>query len=187
MIDPLSILCYKFMKDSLAPVVNFLSLNLRLTKQHYSDPLPAGHSGPYNSHETRQNHLEIDHVIQYVYLQTWAIGSVRQYWTIKRNGSLLRPIGGQATQDHLKSVQQREPHRDHSRGFRNPAAAQDATTSPHLTFAEQRPWLGQTGWEETYRGRDHELLSALAEMPSHLSQRRPFILAHAVSVAHTTT
>ncbi|KAL7940249.1 hypothetical protein V8C42DRAFT_338129, partial [Trichoderma barbatum] len=155
----------------------FRSLSLRLTKQHYSDTLPAGHSCPYNSHVTRQNRLEIDHLIRYVYLQTWATGSVRQYWIIERNGSLLRPIGGQATQDHLQSVQERERNRGHNRGPGYPATAQEAAKSSHLTFGEERPWQDRTGWPETYKGRDRDLLSALAEMPSQPSARRPFILA----------
>ncbi|KAL6789482.1 hypothetical protein GGI42DRAFT_347252 [Trichoderma sp. SZMC 28013] len=156
----------------------FRSLNLRLTKQHYTNPLPAGQSCPYNSHETQRNsNHNIDNFIQYVYLQTWATGSARQYWTIKRDGSLFRPIGGQATQDHLKSVQQREHERNHNRGSRNLMATHDATTSSHLTFAEQRPWLERTGWEDTYRGRDRKLLSSLIEMPFHLPQTQPFTLA----------
>ncbi|KAL7940519.1 hypothetical protein V8C42DRAFT_356200 [Trichoderma barbatum] len=108
-------------------------------------------------------------------LATWATGSVRQYWIIERNGSLLRPIGGQATQDHLQSVQERERNRGHNRGPGYPAAAQEAAKSSHLTFDEERLWLGRTGWPETYKGRGRDLLSALAGMPSHLSPNNDII------------
>ncbi|KAL6789470.1 hypothetical protein GGI42DRAFT_367014 [Trichoderma sp. SZMC 28013] len=138
----------------------FRSLNLRLTKQHYSNPLPAGQSCPYNSHEIqRHSNHNVENFIQYVYLQTWASGSARQYWTIKRDGRLFRPIGGQVTQDHFESIQHREHQRNHNRRPRNSRVTNDATTSSHLTFAEQRPWLERTGWEDTMVCLDHDIIS----------------------------
>lgn len=45
-----------------------------------------------------------------------------------------------------------------------------------MAFAEQRPWIERTGWEDTYKDRSREVLSALAVMPLRSIGRRHHLL-----------
>jgi hypothetical protein len=52
----------------------------------------------------------------------------------------------------------------------------DTGEAAHLSFAEQRPWMERTGWEETYRTKSRSLLSALTKMPYHLPHQRAHVI-----------
>ncbi|KJK73483.1 hypothetical protein H634G_11276 [Metarhizium anisopliae BRIP 53293] len=45
-----------------------------------------------------------------------------------------------------------------------------------LSFAEQRPWLERTGWEETFRKKSRHLLAALVSVPRYGPDAKPYLL-----------
>ena len=148
----------------------FRTTSLQLMKRHYTEPLTAGQGCPCDtSRAPKRSSTHVDDLIEYVYLQTWKSGPGRKYWLVKKNESAIRPVGGQQGSDHLMAVREREHARTQERMKQLPNA-EETTMLPRLTFAEQRPWLERTGWEDTYRGRDHRLLSALSAMPTKHAQ-----------------
>ncbi|KAJ4181393.1 hypothetical protein NW767_014158 [Fusarium falciforme] len=156
---------------------SFRTVSLQSMKRHYSDPGMRDQCRHYG--QTRPS-SELDELFRYVFLQTWVNGPQQQYWIIERNGSLLRPIGGQRVQDHLRSMRERERERERIRttaafgvgDCHSISSEQLQAPSPELclgpaslTFAEKGPWIERTGWEEMYRGKDRSMLSALMERP----------------------
>ncbi|KAI8710459.1 hypothetical protein NCS52_01562900 [Fusarium sp. LHS14.1] len=154
-----------FKLTAVSTAMGALSAQMRDQCRHY------GQTGPSN---------ELDELFRYVFLQTWANGPRRQYWLLERNGSLLRPIGGQRVQDHLRSMRERERERERIRTTAVFGVGDYHSISPErlqapsaglglgpasLTFAEKGPWIERTGWEEMYRGKDRSMLSALMERP----------------------
>ncbi|KAH6974818.1 hypothetical protein EDB80DRAFT_659046 [Ilyonectria destructans] len=148
----------------------FRTISLQSMRRHFSDPL----SSQCPNYVTAQGRRDIDELFEYVFLQTWATGPNREYWIIERHGSLIRPVDSQDIQDHLRSVLEREHNRD--QGSSDMSLEQAGPISTALTFAEQRPWIERTGWDETYKDSDRrEVLAALIEMPSQ-SQGQAHIL-----------
>jgi hypothetical protein len=43
-----------------------------------------------------------------VYLQTWTNGATRRYWTVRKDGRIIRPVAGRVAEEHLQSVYKRE-------------------------------------------------------------------------------
>ncbi|RKK62815.1 hypothetical protein BFJ69_g16984 [Fusarium oxysporum] len=107
---------------------------------------------------------DIEKHFDYVYLQTWTSGSRRRYWIIERNGNLLRPVDGEEIQNHLRVVHEREQKQGQDEESR---ALQPTSVPPQLSYAEQRPWIERTGWDQTYsdKGR-RKVLAALITMDS---------------------
>ncbi|KAH8650434.1 hypothetical protein BGZ61DRAFT_278230, partial [Ilyonectria robusta] len=132
---------------------NTRTTNFSLLRRHISS------THLYDKRSTRR---ELDELYDDVWLQTWTAGSnrTRKYWIIKYEGSLLRV--NDDIQAHLQSVKDRE--RGQNDDTTNQGIIQEnATTS--LTFAEQRPWIERTGWDETYKGTSRDVLSALTDLP----------------------
>jgi Orsellinic acid/F9775 biosynthesis cluster protein D len=80
--------------------VNRLIMDWHITKEHL-----------YGKRVSRE---EIDNLYNDVFLQTWTFRAHRadqQYWIMEKNGSLTRPVIGQATYDHLQSMYKREHKR----------------------------------------------------------------------------
>ncbi|KAI5455742.1 hypothetical protein BGZ63DRAFT_137258 [Mariannaea sp. PMI_226] len=156
----------------------FRTVSLQSMKRHFSDP--AMHDQCRHYGQTRSAN-EFDELFQYVFLQTWVSGPGRQYWLIERNGSRLRPIGGQQVQDHLRSIRERERERERrqmttavgagdyhsmpSKRLLRASSPDLSSGSGNLTFAEKTPWIERTGWEEMYQGKNRSVLSALMERP----------------------
>jgi Orsellinic acid/F9775 biosynthesis cluster protein D len=153
----------------------FRTVSLQSMKRHFSDPTMRDQCRHYGQFRSSN---ELDELFQYVFLQTWVSGPGRQYWLIERNGSRLRPIGGQQVQDHLRSMRERERERERRRtatatgdhcdipSERLRAPSPGSSSEPaHLTFAEKGPWIERAGWEEMYRGKSRPVLSALMERP----------------------
>ncbi|OBT78668.1 hypothetical protein VF21_02253 [Pseudogymnoascus sp. 05NY08] len=94
-----------------------------------------------------------------VYLQTWTHGSSRKYCTVKKNGSIIRPVAGWSVGEHMQQLQQREMQR---------AEEQERTHSTNMTtptLAGTRPWMERTRWEIIYQGFRRDILRSLTEMP----------------------
>lgn len=145
----------------------FRTIHLPTMRRHFS--ATSADSCPSNTPDSRR-YGNIDHLFEYVYLQTWTTGSNRKYWIIKRNGHITRPVIEQHTYNHILAVQAREVacHRD-GRDNQETQMTTTAAIVPNpagLTFGEQRPWIERTGWEKTYRGKSREVLIAIASMPS---------------------
>jgi hypothetical protein len=85
----------------------FRTVSLQLMNRHFSDEAMRGQCSCYGRARglTRST---IDELFQYVYLQSWQGGPNRSYWVVERNGSSMRPIGGQLVQETLRSIRQRE-------------------------------------------------------------------------------
>lgn len=82
---------------------------------------------------------------------------------------MVRPVDSQEIQDHLRSVHERE--RGRGQGTENTATPQAGSDPTELTFAEQRPWVERTGWDETYKdSRRRAVLAAAIELPNGQSQ-----------------
>ncbi|KID80890.1 hypothetical protein MGU_11693 [Metarhizium guizhouense ARSEF 977] len=92
----------------------------------------------------------------------------RKYWIIANDGNAADFVGNQQVNtkevDHYQSVRHRENERDRIRGMRAAETWIDNSGTPSLSFAEQRPWLERTGWEETFRKKSRHLLAALVWM-----------------------
>lgn len=145
---------------------DFRTVSLQSITRHYSDP-SMQEQCTFNG-VLRRRREDIDTLFRYVYLQTWLSGPARRYWIVEHNGSVLRPIGGQKAQDHLKAVRERELERQHASRRESHGLTEVRTTfvagpgpeKTGLSFAEEGPWIERTKWEETYRGKDRDLLSA---------------------------
>ncbi|OBT59957.1 hypothetical protein VE03_10692 [Pseudogymnoascus sp. 23342-1-I1] len=94
-----------------------------------------------------------------VYLQTWTHGSSRKYWTVKKNGSIIRLVAGWGVGEHMQQLQQRviqrteEQERTHSTNITTP------------TLAGTPPWIERTRWEIIYQGFRRDILRSFTEMP----------------------
>jgi hypothetical protein len=66
-------------------------------------------------HDSRQAlQSEIDELFDDVYLQTWthcAHGAEQQYWVVKKDNSLIRPVPDQDVFAHLQLLHKREHKR----------------------------------------------------------------------------
>ena len=118
--------------------INYAEYSRHALKEHLSG-MPA----------SRQR---VDPYYNNVYLQTWTHGSSRRYWTVKKNGSTIRPVAGRGVSEHIQGVQQRESER---------AERQEQTYGTNMantTLAGTRPWMERTRWEITYQGFRRDIL-----------------------------
>ncbi|KAH8660996.1 hypothetical protein BGZ61DRAFT_369788 [Ilyonectria robusta] len=120
---------------------------------------------PSNSAAVRYSN--VDHLFEYVYLQTWVTGSKREYWIIKRNGSVVRPVRDERTNVHMWSVHEREAVRHAAAGNEQHgiSASQMASNPAKLTYTEQSCGIKRTGWDKTYRDKSRQALLAITQMP----------------------
>ncbi|KJZ69835.1 hypothetical protein HIM_10763 [Hirsutella minnesotensis 3608] len=138
----------------------YRTISLQYMRRHFSDSA-SRHCPAYG---TAHNRRATDALFEYVFLQAWTAGPARKYWIIEREGNLVRPAHIRGVQEHLQSVHEREQGRDVGLIVSQEAAAPG---NHRLTFAEQRPWIERTGWDEMYRDRCHRhVLPALIELPT---------------------
>ena len=147
---------------------------------HYRTTNPfkiAQHLSKEHRNGQRTSRSELDNSYDDVYLQTWthlAHGVEQQYWVVKVNGSLTRPVADQDTCAHLQSMHERERKRLESR---SQARAYSQDTGPE-TLATTRPWMERTRWAITYNGVRRDVLQALAEVPSAPPYTTDHFLGH---------
>ncbi len=115
---------------------------------------------------------DIDKNMEYVFLQSWTVGSNRKYWVIERDGDIIRPPSGQDIHDHMAAVRDRQKeflgHEVH--GEQPPRE----TAQPDLSLHDRRPWIERTGWDRTYRDKNHRLfLRILTQVPAALPSGNP--------------
>jgi hypothetical protein len=91
-------------------------------------------------------HTGVDPYYEEVYLQTWTHGSCQKYWTVKKNGSIIRPVAGWSVGEHMQQLQQRETQRTEEQERTH------STNMTTLTLAGTRPYMERTRWETTYQG-----------------------------------
>ncbi|KAH6881151.1 hypothetical protein B0T10DRAFT_411363 [Thelonectria olida] len=115
---------------------------------------------------------------QPAFLQAWTKSpSGGRYWIVEHGGSTIRPVGGTEVYDHLKGVFERE--RGRQKGLSDVDLANGTGInrgSQTTTFTDLRPWLERTGWEQTFKGIDRELLRNLTTAPSPTTSHRGLIL-----------
>ncbi len=110
-----------------------------------------------------------------VYLQAWTRNPAgSRYWIVQRNGSTWRPGGVSGVWAHLDGVLARERglHGEEASigvaagaaGTAGTAASRAASTAAGMSV-ELGPWLERTGWEETYRHVNRDVLYALTLTP----------------------
>ena len=130
-----------------------------ITKRHFSRG-PEGYSCS-SATAIRKFAARKDDFVEPVRLQTWITGPGRKYWIIANDGNAADFVGNQQVNtkevDHYQSVRQRENERDRIRGMRAAETWIDNSGTPSLSFAEQRPWLERTGWEEILRKKSRHL------------------------------
>ncbi|KAH7009277.1 uncharacterized protein B0I36DRAFT_356763 [Microdochium trichocladiopsis] len=96
-----------------------------------------------------------------VYLQSWAGGPDRRYWTVTgADGSTVRPVPG------------REPERHSPKAPRRPIVSDFdiARKDPHdkrTAISQSKPWLDRTGWPQIFEGANCAVLVALTATPSN--------------------
>ncbi|KAF9698404.1 hypothetical protein EKO04_003929 [Ascochyta lentis] len=95
-----------------------------------------------------------------VFLQTWANGPTRNYWTVLVNGSVSRQVELPCADEHLKTVHEREQAR---REERRRTALTDTGAQ---TLQNTGPWMERTCSPTTYQGVRRDILLCLAEVPA---------------------
>ncbi|KAH7205222.1 hypothetical protein BKA60DRAFT_466736 [Fusarium oxysporum] len=127
-----------------------------------------------------------------VYLQAWTRNPVGgRYWIVEYRGITTRPIGGKDVYNHLQGVFERERRLQQGSSAGQAAVGRDTGSDtsakiPTSTFTDLRPWLERTGWEQTYKSFDRDLLRNSTIMPSPLSLCRGLLLGRARSgTTHT--
>jgi hypothetical protein len=95
-----------------------------------------------------------------VFLQTWGGGPTRSYWTVSVNGSTLRQTNLPCTDEHLKSVREREQAR---REEQQRIALTDTGTQ---TLQNTGPWMERSRWPIIYQGVRRDILLGLADVPA---------------------
>ena len=147
----------------------FRTISLQLMKRHFSDDTVREDCSCYGQARGLASSA-IDALFQYVYLQSWHSGPNRSYWVVERNGSTMRPIGGQPVQETIRSIRQRElTYRQQKEGADDPPLPSTGRSAAELMSPGRGPWLERTGWEETYRDVDLSILSRLMLMPASCS------------------
>ncbi|KAH6971905.1 hypothetical protein EDB80DRAFT_744228 [Ilyonectria destructans] len=137
----------------------FRTIHFPTMRRHFSDPLAT--DCPSNTAAVRYGN--IDHLFEYVYLQTWVAGSKREYWIIKRNGSVAWLVRDERTDLHMWSVHEREEVRHAGAGSEQQEVSAPQITN--LTYTEQSCCIKRTGWDTTYRDKSRQALIAITQMP----------------------
>jgi hypothetical protein len=107
------------------------------------------------------------------YLQTWTNGATRQYWTVRKDGQIIRPVAGRDVGDHIQSVYGREYERLHAQEQQQG----NCMDTGALILAATGPWIDRTGWPETYRGVRRDILLGLTEMPNLYRSTEDYIIS----------
>ncbi|KAH7199222.1 hypothetical protein BKA60DRAFT_470242 [Fusarium oxysporum] len=147
-----------------------------------------------SKHEVERLRLGVRRKAMYepAFLQAWTKSPPGgRYWIVEYRGITTRPIGGKDIYNHLQGVFECERRLQQGSSAGQAAVGRDAgseTSSKILTstFTDLRPWLERTGWEETYKSFDRDLLRNLTIMPSASSSCRGLVLGRARSgTTHT--
>ncbi|KAL5603371.1 hypothetical protein FOVSG1_006121 [Fusarium oxysporum f. sp. vasinfectum] len=136
------------------------------------------------AHEKQRLQLGVRRKAMYepVFLQVWTKSpSGGRYRIVEYRGVLARPIGGKDAYDHLQGVFERERRLQQGSSAGQAAVGRDrgsdaSAKMPTPTFTDLRPWLERTGWEQTYKSFDRDLLQNLTIVPSASSSCRGLVL-----------
>jgi hypothetical protein len=126
--------------------------------------VPQGHTKEHRD-GSRTSRAELKTLYDDVFLQAWthrAHGVEQQYWIVRRNGSLTRPVADGETYALLESTHKREWDRLESDAR---VRAHNAQDTGRQTLVASRPWTDRTRWLITYDGVRRDILLDLAAMP----------------------
>lgn len=130
------------------------------------NPLIMGrHISTTHRNGSRTSRAELNELYDDVFLQTWthrAHGVEQQYWVVRKNGSLTRPVADRETYALLQSTHKREWDRLESDAQAQAYNTQDTGAK---TLVASRPWMDRTRWGVTYDGVRRDVLLDLAAMP----------------------
>lgn len=113
----------------------------------------------------RISKAELNELYDDVFLQAWtrhAHGVEQQYWVVRKNGGLTRPVADRETYALLRSTHQRERDRLETDAQAREHGTRDTGSK---TLVALRPWMDRTRWAITYDGVRRDILVDLAEMP----------------------
>ncbi|KFY01547.1 hypothetical protein O988_02688 [Pseudogymnoascus sp. VKM F-3808] len=134
----------------------YRTINPLIIKRHISKEHRDG---------SRTSRAELNTLYDDVFLQTWthrAHGVEQQYWVVRRNGSLTRPVAEGETYALLESTHKREWDRLESDAR---ARAHNAQDTGRQTLVASRPWTDRARWLITYDGARRDIFLDLAAMP----------------------
>ncbi|KAI3572523.1 hypothetical protein IWW34DRAFT_560069, partial [Fusarium oxysporum f. sp. albedinis] len=108
------------------------------------------------------------------------------YWIVEYRGVMTHPIGGKDAYGHLQGVFERERRLQQGSSAGQTAAGRNRGSNANAKistsmFTDLRPWLERTGWEQTYKSFDRDLLRNLTIVPSPSSSCRGLVLGRARS------